>query len=75
LLGRGLCGAAAGDDVRKLIGEVKLRVDYVLNGQSASRIIIETRAKGSFVALTFVDDRLIAFEDLGALPDEVLRGL
>jgi hypothetical protein len=61
------------DDVRKLFGGVKLRVDYVLNGQSASRMIIETRAKGSFVAFTFVDDRLIAFEDLGSLPDEVLR--
>jgi hypothetical protein len=36
-------------------------------------MIIETRAKGSFVAFTFVDDRLIAFEDLGSLPDEVFR--
>jgi hypothetical protein len=61
------------DDVRKLFGGVKLRVDYVLNGQSASRMIIETRTKGSFVAFDFVDDRLIAFEDLGALPDEVFR--
>jgi hypothetical protein len=61
------------DDVRKLFGGVKLRVDYVLNGQSASRMIIETRNKGSFVAFNFVDDRLIAFEDLGALPDEVFR--
>jgi len=61
------------DDVRKFFGGVKLRVDYVLNGQSASRMIIETRAKGSLVAFTFVDNRLIAFEDLGALPDEVFR--
>jgi hypothetical protein len=61
------------DDVRKLFGEVKLRVDYVLNGQDASRMIIETRAKGSFLTVTFVDDRLIAFEDLGPLPDDVFR--
>src|SRR5262249_16783277 len=30
------------DDVRKFLGGVKLRVDYVRNGQSASRMIIET---------------------------------
>jgi hypothetical protein len=61
------------DDVRKLYGDVRLRVDYVLNSQDASRMIIETRAKGSFLTFTFVDDRLIAFEDLGPLPDEVFR--
>jgi hypothetical protein len=61
------------DDVRKLYGDVRLRVDYVLNGQDASRMIIETRAKGSFLTFTFVDNRLVAFEDLGPLPDDVFR--
>jgi len=61
------------DDVRKLYGDVKLRVDYVLNGQDASRMIVEARARGSFLTFTFVDDRLVAFEDLGPLPDDVFR--
>jgi hypothetical protein len=60
-------------DVRKLYGDQKLRVDYVLNGQDASRMIIETRAKGSFHTFTFVGDRLIGFEDLGPLSDDVFR--
>ena len=60
-------------DVGKLYGDQKLRVDYILNGQDASRMIIETRAKGSFLAFTFVGDHLIGFEDLGPLSDDVFR--
>jgi hypothetical protein len=60
-------------EVRELYGDVKLRVDYVLNARDASRIIIETRAKGSFHTFTFVGDRLIGFEDLGPLSDDVFR--
>ncbi len=55
--------------------ETKLHVDYVFNGQSASRIIFERRAKGSVTGFTFVDNRLVEFENLGRLPDEVFRGL
>ncbi|MDI4236015.1 hypothetical protein OZ411_24700 [Bradyrhizobium sp. Arg237L] len=60
-------------DVQALYGETKLHVDYVFNSQPASRVIVEIRAKGSFAAFTFVDDRLVEFEDLGRLPDEVFQ--
>lgn len=60
-------------DVRKLYGDQKLRVDHVLNSRDASRMIIETRAKGSFHTFTFVGDRLVGFEDLGPLSDDVFR--
>ena len=61
------------DDIRAFSGEVKLHVDYVANGRPASRFVFECRANRSFTALTFVDGRLIEFEDLGQLPDEVFR--
>jgi hypothetical protein len=53
----------------------KLPVDYVFSGDPASRMIVETREKGAFTVFKFVDDRLIAFEDLVPLPEEVFRGL
>jgi hypothetical protein len=62
------------DDVQALYGEMKLHVGYVFNGQRASRVIFETRTQGSFTAVTFVDGRLIEFEDLGRLPDAGFLG-
>jgi hypothetical protein len=46
------------------------RVDYVVNGQSASRAVFEPRGKGTFASVTFVDGVATQLEDLGPLPDE-----
>jgi hypothetical protein len=63
------------DEIQKLYGDVKLHVNYVFNGRPTSRMIFEKRLKGSFTTFTFVDGRLIEFEDLGPLTDDVFRGL
>ena len=57
-------------DVKALYGAVKFRVDYVFNGQSASRVVFEPRGNGTFAGVTFVDGVVTGFEDLGLLPDD-----
>lgn len=57
-------------DVKALYGGVKFRVDYVFNGQSASRVVFEPRGNGTFAGVTFVDGVVTGFEDLGLLPDD-----
>jgi hypothetical protein len=62
-------GMTAGD-IAGLYGPVKYRVDYVINGQPASRVVFETRNKGRFAGATFVDGVAIGLEDLGGMPDD-----
>ena len=57
-------------DIEALYGDVKFRNAYVVNGVPASRVVFETRQKGSFVGITFVDGVVTGFEDLGGLPDD-----
>ena len=57
-------------DIAKLCGRVKFRVDYVVNGQGASRVVFEPRSKGTFVGVTFVDGIATELENLGRLPDD-----
>jgi hypothetical protein len=57
-------------DIATLRGPVKYRVDYVVNGQGASRVVFEPRGKGTFAGVTFVDGVAIGLEDLGRLPDD-----
>jgi putative flavoprotein involved in K+ transport len=56
------------NDVRDLVGALSFRVDYVLNGQPASREVYESRSNETFVAFTFVDGVMTEFEDLGRMP-------
>ena len=60
----------AAHDVRELTGALKFRVDYVRNGQPASREVYETRSREAFVAFTFVDGVMTEFENLGRMPDD-----
>jgi len=62
-------GMTAGD-ITELYGPVKYRVDYVINGQPASRVIFETPDKGMFAGVTFVDGVAIGLEDLGGTPED-----
>ena len=62
-------GMVAGD-IAKLDGPVKYRVDYVVNGQAASRVVFELRGKGTFAGITFVDGVATGLEDLGRFPDD-----
>jgi putative flavoprotein involved in K+ transport len=57
-------------DIAKLYGPIKFRVDYVVNGQAASRLVFEPRGKGTFVSVTFVDGIATGLDDLGRLPDD-----
>jgi hypothetical protein len=57
-------------DVRELYGPVEFRVDYVHNGQQASREIYQNRSNETFVAFTFVDGIMTEFENLGRIPDD-----
>jgi hypothetical protein len=57
-------------DVRDLTGSLSYRVDYVLNGQPASRQVYESRSNETFVAFTFVDGVMTEFEDLERMPDD-----
>jgi hypothetical protein len=57
-------------DVRELAGALSFRVDYVLNGQPASREVYESRSNETFVAYTFVDGVMTEFEDLGRMFDD-----
>jgi hypothetical protein len=60
----------AASDVKALYGAVKFRIDYVFNGQPASRVVFEPRGEGTFLGVTFVDGVVTGFEDLGRLPDD-----
>jgi putative flavoprotein involved in K+ transport len=60
----------AASDIARLCGPVKFRVDYVVNGQGASRLVFEPRSKGTFIGITFVDSIATGLEDLGRLPDD-----
>jgi hypothetical protein len=57
-------------DFATFYGPVKFRVDYVVNGQPASRLVFEIRGKETFVAVTLVDGVAIGFEDLAWMPDD-----
>jgi hypothetical protein len=57
-------------DVGELAGALSFRVDYVHNGQPASREVYESRSNDTFVAFTFVDGVMTEFEDLGRMPDD-----
>ena len=57
-------------EVAAFYGAEEFRIDYVFNGQSASRVVFETRGKDAFASFTFVDGVVTEFEDLGRLPDD-----
>jgi hypothetical protein len=57
-------------DVRDLAGAPRFRVDYVRNGQPASREVYETRRHETVVAFTFVDGVMTEFENLGRMADD-----
>ena len=57
-------------DIEELYGAVKFRVDYVFNGQPASRVVFETGRSGTYAGVTFVDGVVTEFEDLGPVPDD-----
>jgi hypothetical protein len=57
-------------DMQEIYGEAKFRVDYVFNGQPASRVVFETGAKGMFAGITFVDGVVTQFENLGRMSHE-----
>jgi hypothetical protein len=57
-------------DVRDLVGALSFRVDYVFNGQPASREVYEGRGNETFAAFTFVDGVTTEFEDLGRMPGD-----
>jgi len=57
-------------DIARLCGPVKFRVDYVVNGQGASRVVFEPCSEGTFVGVTLVDGIATGLEDLGRLPDD-----
>jgi len=57
-------------DVKTLYGAARLEVAYKFNGQAAQHAIYQTQSEGSFVSLTFVDDVVTEFSDIGRLPDD-----
>ena len=57
-------------DARDLAGSLSFRVDYVVNGQPASREVYESRSNETFDAFTFVDGVMTEFEDLGRMPGD-----
>jgi hypothetical protein len=61
-------------DVRELAGPAKFRVDYVRNGQPASREIYESRSNESFIAFNFVDGIMTEFATMGR-DDASFQGL
>jgi hypothetical protein len=56
-------------DIRELYGAPRSRVDYVCNGEQASREVYESRSNETFVAFTFVDGVLAEFENIRRMPD------
>jgi hypothetical protein len=62
--------------IRELYGSPRFRVDYVRNGEQASREVYESRSNETFVAFTFVDGVLTEFENIGRMPsDASFQGL
>jgi hypothetical protein len=59
-------------DVKTLYGAARLEVAYEFNGQAAEHVIYQTQPEGSFVSLTFVNDVVTEFSDIGRLPDDNL---
>ena len=57
-------------DIEETYGAPRYRVEYVRNGQPASREVYELGKTGSFVAFSFVDGVIIEFEDLGRMLDD-----
>jgi len=57
-------------DIEETYGAPRYRVDYLRNGQPASREVYEIAKTGSFVGFTFVDGVIIELEDLGRMPDD-----
>jgi hypothetical protein len=57
-------------EVERFNGAEKFRVDYIFNGEPVSRLVFESRAKGTFASFTLVDGVVTEFEDLGRLPDD-----
>src|SRR5262249_47404482 len=57
-------------DVSELTGAPRFRVDYVRNGQPASREVRESPSNEAFVAFTFVDGVMTELENLGRMPDD-----
>jgi hypothetical protein len=57
-------------DIWELYGAPRFRVDYVRNGEQASREVYENRSDETFVAFTFVDAVLTEFENIGRMPSE-----
>ena len=63
-------------DIGELYGAPRFRVDYVRNGEQASREVYESRSDETFVAFTFVDGVLTEFENIGRMPsDASFQGL
>jgi hypothetical protein len=61
-------------DIRELYGAPRFRVEYVRNGEQASREVYESNE--TLVAFTFVDGVLTEFENIGRMPDDAyFRGL
>ena len=58
-------------DIRELYGAPRFRVDYVRNGEQASREIYKSRSHETFVAVTFVDGVLTEFENVGPMSGDV----
>jgi hypothetical protein len=56
-------------DIRELCGMPRFRVEYVRNGEQASREVYESRSNETFVAFTFVDGVMTEFEDMGRMPE------
>jgi len=57
-------------EIAEFYGPVKYRVDYVVNGQPASRVVFEPRGTGPFAGVTFVDGVATGLEDFGRLLDD-----
>ena len=57
-------------DIEEFYGAIKFRVDFVFNGQPASRVIFETDRTRTYAGITLVDGVVTEFEDLGPMPDD-----
>jgi hypothetical protein len=67
-------GMTARDVVREQYGAPRFRVDYIRNGQPASREIYESRSNESFIAFNFVDGIMTEFATMGR-DDASFQGL
>jgi hypothetical protein len=57
-------------EIRELYGPPRFRVDYVRNGEQASREVYESPSNETVVAFSFVDGVIVEFETLGRIPDD-----